>query len=306
MSLSPNRLLASLSPTEYRRIAPALHTTRLSNGSSLPKCGAGRVYFPGTGVCSILRRMSDATTIEVASVGGEGVVGLPALGSEISTSTYLQVAYGSSQYMRADVFRNLCQGSELGWAVDRFCGVFTRSVMQLVACNRLHAPASRCARWLLLTHVRLGRARFELTQPFLAMAVGITPDELVRLMVRLAENGVVKHDAGTVTIVDPIALRRAACSCYGVLNEILSAPPHASPAAERPDANVLPMRPVNVCTLCGLTRNSPHKTHVDCLRAIDAEIRSQIARTRELTQRRAQVALESMEKFQKLSTRRRS
>ena len=303
MSRSPNRLLASLTPNEYRRIAPALHTTHLVHGSTLPGCGVGRVYFPGTGACSILRRMADATTIEMASVGSEGLVGLPALGSEVSAATYLQVSYGSSHYLALSVFEALFSDSELGSAIDQFCGMFTRSVMQLVACSRLHRAEARCARWLLLTYHRLGRAQFEMTQPFLAMAAGITTEELSYIMVRLSEQGVVKHDAARITVVDPIGLRQQACSCYGVLKQMLSEPVHAH-RSEGSDGNVLHMRPATVCTLCGLTRNFPHGTHRDCLRAIDEEIHSHIDRARELTWHRGLIAAESMEKFEKLTRRR--
>jgi hypothetical protein len=306
VSRSPNRLIASLSPDEYRRIAPALRTARFTHGSALPLCGGERVYFPGTGVCSILRRMSDATTIEVASVGSEGAVGLPALGDCANDLTYLQVSYGSSQYMTVERLLTLSEGSEFGEALDRFCGVFTRSVMRLVACNRMHEPAARCARWLLLTHERVGRAHFELTQPFLAMAIGIPSNELSRLMAQLAFLGTVKHDASTLTIVDLIALKRMACSCYGIMKNMLAVPMEAEIAVATTTGNVLPMRPLNVCTLCGLIRNAPHRTHFDCLRAVDAEIRGCIQRAKELTSVRAQIAVESMTKFDKLLVRRQS
>src|SRR5262245_42844910 len=108
MSRLANRLLASLSAKEYRRIAPRLQTLRLNSGGALPQCGRGRVYFPTSGVSSIQSRMADGTTIEVASVGREGVVGIPALGSQLSAATYLHVSHGSIQYMALPVFEALC------------------------------------------------------------------------------------------------------------------------------------------------------------------------------------------------------
>jgi len=297
-----------LSAGEYQRIAPRLHTIRLSHGSTLPHCGVARVYFPGTGVSSILSRMADGTTIEVASVGSEGVVGLPALGSQFSAGPYLHVSHGTLQYMALNVFEAFCARTELGRAVGQFCGVFTQSVMQLVACNRLHPMEARCARWILLTHERLQRANFELTQPFLAMAIGAKSGELADIMVRLAERQIVKHDAASVTLLDPIALRRHACSCYPVLRKIAQTPLNVRPprrdAGNR--ANVVTMRPQSACTLCGLTRDYPHKTHAECLRALDADLRSVIQRAKQLTSLRGQIAFESMKKFEQFATPRRS
>ena len=249
--------------------------------------------------------MSDSTTIEVASVGSEGVVGVRALG-ELGPEAYLQVSHGTLQYMALNVFDALCVHSELGRAVDQFCGTFMQSVMQLVACNRLHPMEARCARWLLLTHERLGRARFELTQQFLAMAIAAAPGALADFMARLAQQGIVKHDGGTVTVLDAIALRRQACGCYAVLkkNTAYARVPPGPP--KTPSANVVRMRPSTVCTLCGLTRDYPHKTHAECLHALDSDLRSLIGRAKDLSKMRKQIATESMERFDKLLNRRRS
>jgi hypothetical protein len=300
VSRSPNKLLASLSRGEFRRIAPRLHTLRLSNGSTLPHCGTARVYFPGTGVSSILSRMNDGTTIEVASVGSEGIVGVPALGSQLGIGSYLQVAHGTVQYMSLNVFEALCAGSELGRAVDQFCGLFMQSVMQLVACNRFHDIDARCARWLLLAHERVGRANFELTQPFLAMAIGAKADELTAVMVPFTGQNIVRYDAATVTVIDAIALRRLACPCYSVLCKHSATPARVrSTGGHTTTANVVQMRPATVCTLCGLTRDYPHKSHAECLRAIDTELRSLIGRARTLTKQRAQLVAESMQRFER-------
>ena len=205
--------------------------------------------------------------------------------------------------MALNVFDSLCVHSELGRAVDQFCGTFMQSVMQLVACNRLHPMEARCARWLLLMHERLGRARFELTQTFLAMAIGASPDALADAMARLAQQRIVKHDGATITVIDAIGLRRHACGCYVVLKK--NAVSFARvPPRKTSSANVVRMRPSTMCTLCGLTRDYPHKTHAECLRALDADLRALITRAKDLSNMRRQIATESMERFDKLLNRR--
>jgi hypothetical protein len=66
------------------------------------------------------------------------------------------------------------------------------------------------------------------------------------------------------------------------------------------------MRSPAVCTICGLAANLPHKNHSECLRAIDAELRSLIARARKLTRQRAAITIENMQKFEKFRKRRES
>jgi hypothetical protein len=244
--------------------------------------------------------MTDGTTIEVASVGSEGVIGVPALGSQLGVGSYLQVSHGTVQYMALNVFETCCVGSELGRAVDLFCGLFMHSVMQLVACNRFHDVRSRCARWILLVHDRIERANFELTQPFLAMAVGAKPEELAEVMVQFAEQNILKFNAASVTVIDAIALRRLACPCYPLLRKNAATAIRVRPPVGRPTSqNVIRMRPATVCTLCGLTRDYPHKSHAECLRAIDFELRMLIGRAKVLTNQRGQIVSESMEKFEK-------
>ena len=246
--------------------------------------------------------MSDASTIEVASVGSEGIVGVPILGGRLSAGPYLQVSHGTVQYMALNVFESFCHDSELGRAVDRFCGTFMKSVMQLIACNRLHPMEERCARWILWTHERLGRAQFELTQPFLGMAIAAPPEELSSFMVRLADERILRYDAATVTLLDPIALRRLACSCYGALKKN-AATERVRQSRNRVQAvNVVRMQPTTMCTLCGLMRDAPHKSHVECLRAIDAELRTLMARVKQLTGLRRQLADESIQKFENFLT----
>jgi len=307
MSRLSNRLLASLSSQEYRRIAPRLNTLRLSSGSTLPQCGRSRVYFPTSGMSSILSRMSDGTTIEVASVGNEGVVGVPALGSQLSNVTYLHVSHGSIQYMTLGSFESLSARSEFGLAVDQYCARFMQAVMQLSACTKAHRLEARCARWILVAHERLQRVRFEVSQPFLAMALGVEPNALAIFMARLNDQKILKHDGASITVLDPIGLRRRSCNCQASFARLLEFPrikTQRPPVRHR--ARVLSMYPPNVCTVCGLTRDYPHKTHVECLRAIADDLRGHMARAKELNTLRGQITVESFRKYEKFLHRKES
>ena len=82
MSQSANKLLAALPRRDYQRLRPLLRTLHVPAETGLPHCGQTRVYFPGTGLCSIINKMADGGSIEVACIGNEGVVGLSALAGE--------------------------------------------------------------------------------------------------------------------------------------------------------------------------------------------------------------------------------
>ena len=161
MPQSANKLLAALPRREYQRLRPLLRTLHLPAETGLPHCGQTRVYFPGTGLCSIINKMADGSGIEVACIGSEGIVGFNALAGEspAERNGFVQVADGTVEYMPAVFFeRELARNGHFREVVDRFCQSFLETVIQAVACNRLHTTDQRCCRWLLSVHDRSGAA----------------------------------------------------------------------------------------------------------------------------------------------------
>lgn len=297
MSQSANKLLSALPSRDYQRLRPLLRTLHLSAETGLPHCGQTRVYFPGTGLCSIINRMADGGSIEVACIGNEGVVGLNALTGECpeERNGFVQVADGTVEYLPAVFFeRELARNGVFREIVDRFCHTFLETVIQAVACNRLHTTEERCCRWLLSVHDRIGRGRFELKVRFLARAMGVRNSEVAAIVSSLEEQGLVSHDDESITIRDAIGLRRRACSCYRAMKRSYM----PNPAGEEPktdvpppqSARVLRMRPGAVaCTLCGSSTRVPHTNGHACILALDEEIADLIQRTHTLRKYRAQL-----------------
>jgi CRP-like cAMP-binding protein len=303
---SPNKLLAALPRDEYRKLTPFLRSVSLPNESALPHCGHTRVYFPGSGACSITNTMSDGSIIEIASIGNEGMVGLSTLAGDSPPrrNAYLQVGDGTAQYMPLLLFeRELARDGPLRDVVDRYCAVFLESMIQSVACNRLHTLQERCCRWLLTTHDRLRRARFELSQRFLARALGVRTSELAAVTMTLGQLGLIKQDAGTVTITDAVGLKRLACKCYGALSRAYGdrvpgpgGGEHARVHAK--SAKVLPIRADGMtCTLCGSSLKVPHKSSHDCILAIDAELIALTEKSHRLRKYRAQLLANRADMF---------
>ena len=296
MPQSANKLPAALPRREYQRLRPLLRTLHLPAETGLPHCGHTRVYFPGTGLCSIINKMADGSGIEVACIGNEGIVGLNALAGEspAERNGFVQVADGTVEYMPAVFFeRELARNGHFREAVDRFCRSFLDTVIQAVACNRLHTTDERCCRWLLSVHDRIGRGRFELKARFLARAMGVRNSEVAAILASLEEQGLVTHDGQSITIVDAIGLRRLTCSCYATMKRAYAHDTAAEKRATtppRPTATVLRMRPgAGACTLCGSSTHAPHQNGHACILALDEEIAGLIQKTHTLRKYRAQL-----------------
>lgn len=300
MSRSDNKLLAALPAQDYQRIRPHLRTLQLTAETPLPDCGHTRVYFPLTGLCSLINKMADGAAIEVACIGNEGVVGHTLAAWAQEQNGFLQVGDGRVEYMPSIEFaREVARNGALRDMVDRFSNTLLTTMVQVVACNRLHTAEQRCCRWLLGVHDRLGRSHFELKTRFLAHAVGLKHREATLILRALAEDGLLRHDGTSITVLDTVGLRRRSCRCYDQIKRsyVQEAAPRRSSAVER-TATILRMpRGIGTCTLCGSTLRLPHKDTHQCILALDEEVAALIRRAHTLRKHRAQLLQDRLQVF---------
>ncbi|HEX4539948.1 MAG TPA: Crp/Fnr family transcriptional regulator, partial [Acidimicrobiales bacterium] len=174
-----NRLLDSLSPGEQADLAPHFEQVRLELKELLFEPGKriDYVYFPLTAVASLLNLVEDTAGVEIATIGNEGLVGLSVSWgiNTFNPREYVQCQVpGDALVMDAETFAaKVSEGRELTWLVHRYTQAFVTQIGQQVACNGLHSIEERCARWMLLTHDRVGSDEFPLTQEFLAQMLGV-------------------------------------------------------------------------------------------------------------------------------------
>ena len=222
-----NRIIVALrlhSPLESAWLAPHLEHRQMAQGEMIAPAGVPPeyVHFPESAVMSVISRMANGDAAEVGTVGNEGMLGLSAfLGGGASLhETVVQVA-GASLRARASLFAG---GAEQQPVLRRLMGRYTLEylgqVAQTAACNRLHAIEPRCARWLLMTHDRVGRAaQFELTQEYLAIMLGVRRGGVTVAAGALQDAGLIRYRRGGIRVLDRDGLEAAACECYGVVRE---------------------------------------------------------------------------------------
>ena len=213
-----NRLLAALPPEEMDALRPLLEAVRLPLRQTLYETGEPieHVYFVHRGVASMVTPMAEDLPIEVATVGPEGMVGIPVfLGAEQMPSRGLMQIPGEGARLAADTFGDVIGRSP---ALHRLLLRYTLALMnqmaQNAACNRTHAVEERCARWLLMTHDRVHEATFPLTQEFLGEMVGVRRPTVSLAAGMLARAGLISYVRGQMTILDRPGLEAASCDCY--------------------------------------------------------------------------------------------
>jgi CRP-like cAMP-binding protein len=90
---------------------------------------------------------------------------------------------------------------------------------QLAACNRLHDVDERLARWLLMSHERIGSTTLPLTQEFLAQMLGTRRSTVSVAASILQKAGMISYTRGNVTILNKSKLEAATCDCYQIIVE---------------------------------------------------------------------------------------
>ena len=232
-----NRLLSALSAADYQRLAPHLELVRLNMKQRVyePYQPIEYAYFPLTGLISMVTVMQSGKAIESATVGNEGMVGLPLfLGVDRTTSqAYAQVP-GESLRIKAEVFqKEVRRPGGLARMLQLYTQALLVQISQAMACNGLHAIPQRTARWLLMTHDRVAAERFPLSQELLGLMLGVRRAGVNEVATKLRQAGLIQYRRGVVEIVDRAGLEATSCECYGVIQaefeRLLGAPQKQGP-----------------------------------------------------------------------------
>jgi len=213
-----NHLLAALPQQEYERLLPNLEPVSLSVKQVLyePNAPIEYVYFPNSAVCSLLNLMQDGQTIEAATVGKEGMIGVPLLlgTNQIPLQVIAQIP-GDGLRMKTDVFKTEVYGDcPLHTLLLRYTQTLMNQISQTAACNRLHSVEARCCRWLLMTQDRVEPDSFPLTQEFLSYMLGVRRASVSEVAATLQRSRLIDYHRGQITIRDRKGLEAACCECY--------------------------------------------------------------------------------------------
>lgn len=178
-------------------------------------------YFPESSVISIVASMEDNNLLELATVGIEGMVGLPILFENSSrlTRAFCQIP-GSAHRVPTKIIRELLHhDSELKRLMLKYAQILFDIVSRNSACSHLHTIEKRCARWMLLLADRLGNESdtFPLTQEFLAEMLGVQRTGVNMAAGNLQKAELITYVRGKVTILNREGLESVSCECYNVI-----------------------------------------------------------------------------------------
>ena len=218
-----NKLLAALPRHLFDMLAPHLTSVSLQQAEILAEPGDEfeHVFFPQSGMLSLLAVLRDGKAIETATVGREGVVGamaglglykslvrvvvqLPTMVSRIPASQF------RTAVAQSDIIRNVC---------IHYNEVLLSQARVTAACNALHVVEARLCRWLLQSADRAESDTVALTHEFLAEMLGVRRTSVTEVASKIQASGAINYTRGQITILKRSVLEKMSCECYQTLVE---------------------------------------------------------------------------------------
>lgn len=174
------------------------------------------VHFPLASVVSLVSNMENGDLAEVATVGNEGLVGIPlALGVHQDPHDAFYQIPGETLRMPAAVFiAEMEQRGPLEAIVQRYTQAFCSQIARSAACNLLHPVEQRLCRWILMCHDRVGPQPIRLTQEFIAQMLGVRRPTVTLVASVLQKAGFIRYKRGSIEVLDRPGLEEACCDCY--------------------------------------------------------------------------------------------
>lgn len=218
-----NTLLEKLSAEERSTLFPSMELIEFSTKETVysPRQPLNHAYFPDTCVMSMITVLDDGSEIEAATVGNEGMIGIPLLlgANQMPSKVVCQISGTAWRISAEELLKAIEEHSALLSSLKKYAQALFDLLAQSTACNRLHTIEQRCARWLLSTHDRIEGDTFFLTHEFLATMLGVRRPGVSLVAKSLQDSGLVSYKHGKMTVRDRNGLEGVSCECYAAVRD---------------------------------------------------------------------------------------
>jgi len=204
MAESSNLILSSLPENIFAALRPRLRTVDLPFGTVVAEIGqpVGQVYFPHSGVISLVVEMEVGELIETAMIGRDGAANaMAALNGQISFHKAIVQIAGTASVIGAEALRPFAdEFPPLRSALIGHEQVLLAQTQQSAACNASHTVEARLCRWLLRMHDLTHSRDLSLTQEFLAQMLGVRRTSVSLVAGALQKGGLIKYRRGKAAV----------------------------------------------------------------------------------------------------------
>lgn len=219
-----NLLLSGLPAADLGRLRGTLEDVQLRLGDSIYESGIEirHLYFPTSGIVSLLQVMENGSSAELAVVGCEGVVGVAMFmgGGGITPSRAVVQASGRAYRLPSGIMlKEFSRGGDFQRLLLRYTQALVVQMAQSAVCNRHHSVEQQLCRWLLMSLDRLATNELVMTQEMIANMLGVRREGVTEAAGKLQRRKLIRYARGRITVLDRPKLENSACECYAVVKK---------------------------------------------------------------------------------------
>jgi CRP-like cAMP-binding protein len=176
------------------------------------------VYFPQTGIASIVAEHPHGRQIEIGIVGCEGMSGSAVvLGNQSSPySTYMQVAGAGHQISAPSLRKAMKRSHSLHASLLKFVQAFMVQTAQSAIANARATLKERLARWLLMAHDRVPSDELALTHEFLSLMMAVRRAGVTETLQKFEDRQLISRSRGEIVVLDRKGIEKIAGHYYGI------------------------------------------------------------------------------------------
>jgi CRP-like cAMP-binding protein len=213
-----NRLLATLPEEQRHRLLTDSSIVFLERWAIVYEVGHEIVwtYFPISGLVSLMSTTRDGQTLELASVGNDGMFAIETVLQASSARCHVvaQLRTEALRIRAVHLLQEMERDILLRRTLLQYACRLLEQTSQTAVCHRFHTVAQRLARWLLIARDRLGSDVIHLSEERVGHLLGSPRTAVTTANVMLQDYGAIRQRHGRTFIIDVARLRKAACECY--------------------------------------------------------------------------------------------
>src|SRR6202167_4576540 len=221
-----NRLLLALPPSNLKHLMPELEFIRCHRDQVLKDADSSLdyVFFPETGVVSVVAVYDDGSIIEMATIGREVCTAVQAVfgAKRSSVRLLVQIPRNAAKMSPAAFTRAMGSMPSFQSLMYAYVQAFLEQVLVSVACNGAHSLKQRLSRWLLMMRDRSDEDALLITQGLLAEMLGVQRPTITNAIREFERAGLIDQGRRQITILNRRGLTEASCECYQLVRTRLA------------------------------------------------------------------------------------
>jgi CRP-like cAMP-binding protein len=218
-----NSIIASLRTAEYKSLLPIVERVKLQRGDVVYRANREieAVYFPEDAVIAVVDRLNDGRTVEVGTIGHEGMLGLNIfLAGIVSPDKAIVLLSGEAIRIKSqDLRHELSVATPLWRLLLAYARTFLAVISQSVACSQHHTIQQRLVRWLLTINDYSRGREILMLQKSIAEMLGARREGITEAASRLQAANLISYRRGRIQVLDEARLGKRSCECYRFIQQ---------------------------------------------------------------------------------------